>query len=140
LNVLQSFHRDELNCICSTRMLGCAFSVERLVGGRGGSNLYGQILENLLVTNKISVKMLNIQYSWDNMSNNYWTKCLYLFTKIQMSSKTEARQTSLLFFILCPIIYSSINLILYNLMWFVQDYWCQLSGSLVIAATMLAQC
>ena len=102
--------------------------------------MYGQILENLLVTNKISVKMLNIQYSWDNMSNNYWTKCLYLFTKIQMSSKTEARQTSLLFFILCPIIYSSINLILYNFMWFVQDYWCQLSGSLVIAATMLAQC
>ena len=35
LNVLQSFHRDELNCICSTRMLGCAFSVERLfLGGR----------------------------------------------------------------------------------------------------------
>ena len=34
-------------------------------------------------------KMHNIQYSLDNESNIYWTKCLYHLLKIQMSNLSE---------------------------------------------------
>ena len=43
-------------------------------------------------------KMLNIQYSLDNVSNMYWTKCLY-----PMSKQSKVRQNIFRLFIICPI-------------------------------------
>ena len=53
------------------------------------------------------IKLLNIQYSLDNVSNIYWTRCLYLLIKIQFSNQSKLRQNIFILFIICPIICSS---------------------------------